>query len=252
MDNILCLAGPNPEVAEAVRTTVAARRPGLRLRRTLEGEIALYCVGMNGLRRSAPAEDETHRQLQHRYGPGSKAIPADTLQEYPPLGHPLTNHLLDAAQASYLRMSRTVIVASGQPYTACKPLLAHLRHVADADPRNPVQQLAATGPILGQLVTQASQVRAKEDVIIAGAALLACKGHRSAFPNHLEDASPTLPRDPFGTGPFRYRREGDGFVVYSVGPEGTFDGSQPGAPIDRHQAYFRYPATPQPPQRGSR
>jgi len=59
-ENILSVVGPNPEVAEAVRTTVATRRPRFRLRRTLEGEIATYSTGMNGLRRGSPAKDEAH------------------------------------------------------------------------------------------------------------------------------------------------------------------------------------------------
>jgi hypothetical protein len=145
-ENILCVAGPNPEAAEAVRATVAARRPRFRLRRTLEGEIA------------------------------------------------------------------------------------------------------APGLVTGGLITRAVQARAQEEAIIAGAALLAYKGRRGAFPDRLEDAAATPMRDPFSIGPLKYRREGAGFVVYSVGPDGNFDGGKPGAPRDRHQAYFRYPTTLQPPQ----
>jgi hypothetical protein len=141
MDNVLCLAGPNPEVAETLRTTVATHRPPLRLRRTLEGEIALFSIGINGLRRGAPAEDQVHRQLQQFYGSGSTAVPPDILQEYPPMGRPLTNHLLDAAQASHLHLARILVEASQQPYVAAKPLLQNVRELAATSSRNPIQQL---------------------------------------------------------------------------------------------------------------
>ncbi len=50
MENVLSTAGPNAQVDEAVRTTVAAHRPHLRVRRALEGEIVLYSVTMHGVR----------------------------------------------------------------------------------------------------------------------------------------------------------------------------------------------------------
>lgn len=84
---------------------------------------------------------------------------------------------------------------------------------------------------------------------VGSSAVLAYTGRHGAFPHRLKQATPRPPLDPFGTGPLRYRREGDGFVVYSAGPDGNFDGSRPGARRVRDQAYFRYPAIPLPPQR---
>jgi hypothetical protein len=146
---------------------------------------------------------------------------------------------------------RRLIAACERPYVADKLFLKRLPTLDDTEPRNPVQQLAAPGLVTGGMITHAVQTRAQEEAIIAGAALLAYKGRHGTFPDRLEDAASTPMRDPFSTGPLQYRREGAGFVVYSVGSDGNFDGGKPGAPRDRHQAYFRYPATPLPPQRGN-
>ena len=79
---------------------------------------------------------------------------------------------------------------------------------------------------------------------VEGASVLAYRGRHSAFPVRLEQAVTRAP-DPFGTSSLKYRREGSGFVVYSIGPDGNFGGGQPGMRRDRNQAYFRYPVSSQ-------
>ena len=54
---------------------------------------------------------------------------------------------------------------------------------------------------------------------------LAVAAHRAehgSYPDSLADLEAEgwdLPADSFGGGPFHYRREGDGFVVWSIGPD---------------------------------
>jgi hypothetical protein len=47
--------------------------------------------------------------------------------------------------------------------------------------------------------------------------------------------------DPFTGKPLKYRRELRGFVVYSTGPSGTFDGGKQGVKPKSNEAYFRFP-----------
>ena len=64
----------------------------------------------------------------------------------------------------------------------------------------------------------------------------ACTG---AFPDALTGSFP----DPFTDKPLGYRHEGDdGFLVYSVGLNGTFDGGKPGDDIPSPPRHFS--ATP--------
>ena len=146
---------------------------------------------------------------------------------------------------------RQLIGVIDQPYAAQRPLL---KRFADFD-RNPSPDplhhfpemlLAVLAPAGAKEVT----ARAQEEVIMAAAAVLAHRAHSGAFPDRLEQTLATPPTDPFSNKPLQYHREAKGFVVYSVGPDGNFDGGKPGTPRIRNQAYFRYPATPQPPQQG--
>jgi hypothetical protein len=75
---------------------------------------------------------------------------------------------------------------------------------------------------------------------MAGAALLSYRARHAVFPDCLEDTIPEPSLDPFSGQPFRYHRERDGFVVFSVGAEGTFDGGEPGTKIVSREIYFRW------------
>jgi hypothetical protein len=61
-------------------------------------------------------------------------------------------------------------------------------------------------------------------------ALSTYKSGHGAYPDSLaalEQAGSKLPKDPFGGKPFRYRREGPGFIVYSIGSDMKDDGGLP-------------------------
>jgi hypothetical protein len=78
------------------------------------------------------------------------------------------------------------------------------------------------------------QTRFAEAVVRLASLACALERHRStagALPDALEAMVPRclaeIPSDPAGPGALRYRREGaDGFVVYSVGPDGKDDGGR--------------------------
>jgi hypothetical protein len=65
----------------------------------------------------------------------------------------------------------------------------------------------------------------KTAAVRAAQVALAVAGHRAehgSYPDsllELEAEGWELPTDPFGGGPFHYRQEGDGFVVWSIGPD---------------------------------
>jgi hypothetical protein len=101
-------------------------------------------------------------------------------------------------------------------------------------------------PVIRPTDEKGVTVHARGEVVLAAAELLAYKARHGAFPQHMEQALPEPPPDPFTNCPLRYRREGDGFVVYSVGPKGDFDGRWPDGEKPKDQAFFRYPAPPLP------
>jgi hypothetical protein len=61
-------------------------------------------------------------------------------------------------------------------------------------------------------------------------ALIIYKSAHGAYPDSLatlEAAGFKLPKDPFGGQPFKYRRDGVGFIVYSIGSDMKDDGGLP-------------------------
>jgi hypothetical protein len=247
MENIVSMAGPNAEIAEEVRAAIAGNRPRLQLRHTLEGEIAGYTISMNSLRQKTAAPAGMSHFTEALGGGDGNGEGQKKARKLSPGERRVWNRLLDAAAAYHLSVMRRLIAASSGPYFANSVLLKRLFEQGESETHNPVQVLAPAA-ILAGLITHATEARAQEEVIMAGAAVLAYEGRHSTFPDRLAQAIPEPPLDPFSAGPLKYRREGDGFVVYSLGPDGNFDGSKPGAPRERDQAYFRYPATPTPPQ----
>lgn len=249
MENILCTAGPNAPVDEAVYHAVADHRLRLQLRRALEGEITIYSTSMQGLRQSEGAANGNLRPTGRPGDPGSAAVPPDlakTAQGLPPAGRQIWAHCLDAGEADYLSLMRSLIAASGEPYVRSRALVRRLRELNSDTAGNPVLQLASPAAVLGDMLTHSTHVRAQEEALKTSAEVLAYAARHGAFPDRLEQAISRPPLDPFGSHPLQYRREANGFVIYSVGPDGDFDGSQPGARRARNQAYFRYPATPLP------
>jgi hypothetical protein len=70
------------------------------------------------------------------------------------------------------------------------------------------------------------QAATDADVSIAhaAAAVLTWKCRHGEYPVNLQQAMARVPIDPFDLKPIRYRREGEGFVLYTVGESGTYMG----------------------------
>lgn len=71
----------------------------------------------------------------------------------------------------------------------------------------------------------------KTDQLRLTYAISAYQRHHKRYPDSLDALTPnfikTLPADRFASGPFRYRRTENGFVLYSVGDNGRDDGGVP-------------------------
>jgi hypothetical protein len=174
--------------------------------------------------------------------------PPTAPEAYTPLQRRVWGRYMDASAACYLRHLRALIASLDQPYLDRKPLLAQMGALDQAAKRNPLYALAPVFVLAPASVRQ-DQDRAKAEVLMAAAAVLAYRARRNAYPDRLDQVISPPPMDPFSTGALRYRREGEGFAVYSVGSEGKLDGSKPGMRIASQEAYFRYPPIPLPPQR---
>jgi hypothetical protein len=77
----------------------------------------------------------------------------------------------------------------------------------------------------------AKRVEADLRLLMTDLAIRQFRGERGVYPNRLAELVPqflkALPRDPFGTNGFIYHTQTNGFLLYSVGPDGKDDGGTP-------------------------
>ncbi len=74
-------------------------------------------------------------------------------------------------------------------------------------------------PVMSQAAVKVQQWSAQAALREATLSLLEARLKTGAFPE-----KPTLPTDPFDDEPLRYRRDGKGFILYSLGENGNDDG----------------------------
>ena len=91
-------------------------------------------------------------------------------------------------------------------------------------------QYAVISMLLLPSLDRMAAAPARTEASLNGATIAAALGdyrlRTGAYPVFLEDLQVELPVDPFTGKPYHYRREGSGFVVYSVGDDGDNGGDE--------------------------
>jgi hypothetical protein len=87
---------------------------------------------------------------------------------------------------------------------------------------------------------------AQDEMFVAALALQAWRAEHGRYPETLDALVPDIleaaPADPFAGAPLKYRRDGETYVLYSVGPDGRDDGGEPAAIQDKDTGKWRYNA----------
>lgn len=238
MQSILAEAGPNAAVAEAVQNAVRTQQSRLSLRDAMAGE-AGFGVAVFGPMHAAEGQG-----IEAALSAGQ--MPTETVQKVPISfrERQRLHALIDAWEADYLSRMRPLVAASDQPPTARRAAFAALeKQVAqDADDPAGVTHLYTDIllPVFTHIDENATRTQARVAVTQAAAALMAQKAKTGVFPQSPPAGFP----DPYTNKPLNYRREGaNGFVVYSVGPTGHFDGGTLGQKAPGQESLFRYPPT---------
>jgi hypothetical protein len=151
------------------------------------------------------------------------------------------NEFLDANSAFMLEESTRLVTAADKPAPVARAAAESVGR--DMQETSRLSHLIAdfSLPVSVQLPDQKAQVEAMAYATEAGAAVLAWKASHGAYPANLAQAMSTVPKDPFDGKPIRYRREDAGFVIYSAGPWGTYDGGTPDKEPSQLDTAFRYP-----------
>ena len=241
MQSILAVAGPNSAADAAVQNAVFTKQPRLSLRYALAGESGFGCACILNMHQ---AENQGLEAALVAGGlpkdPNDKASQRDVKPDN-------LHNLIDAWQADYLAHMRVLVAASDLPPVERKVAFAAADRRLNQETQNTSDSTHLVTLILMPTITKLAEndtrTRARVAVTLAAASVLAEKAKTSAFPSAL----PPGFIDPFTNKPLLYKREtAGGFVVYSAGPTGGFDGGKPGEKAPPQESVFRYPTMPMP------
>jgi hypothetical protein len=244
LQNILRESHGNPQTARAVRQAIDQDFLPPSAATVLKRETAMQLGEIAWLRQTGPDG------LSH---PSATTMPRFAVQE-----KPAWDGMMNSNGAYILTEMQKMIASANLPYPTAyareeaitKQEGAHpAKHlvplpwtpILDADQamRHTVGQMVLPAP--SGLVQKRALVTADAAVTHTSAALLEYRAAHGSFPPTLDQAISPVPADPFDLNPLRHRREGAGFVVYSVGPTLHFDGGTLGIPLSHTEAAFRYP-----------
>jgi len=236
---ILYQSGGRSDVALAVRSTLEQLEELPSWSYTLQGEAMMTSVMMLSLQ---------EQELEGLYALLRKQ-PETPLERFPPATHSSWVQALQAVEARNLRRLLTIgelaEAAPTQRWRKARKLDAETGQSS----LNLVDLLGGVFDIHTELVlARDAEGVGRTRTLILAAALLQYHDRHGEFPDDARAAMSRLPVDPCTGKPLRYRREGEGFVVFGVGTTGKYDGgtpSEPGNDARRGEAFFRYPA-PQP------
>ena len=237
MEKVLYADGEQPGVAQAVEQSIAQNWKPHSLAYGLRGEFVMGTVEIERMRKAGPV---ALKELGSSLDGGMKGQ-AQKLGLMQAAGW---QKFLNRNQAVVLRELKQTTLAADLPFWEAHPILkaaeARLeRKKADGDSDYILASILL--PVFAQAEVKQAQNRAQAAVVRSAASLLAWKQRHGAFPDTLNQAMKTVPMDPFDGKPLRYRREGAGFVVYSVGETGKFDGGMPARKPDSYETVFHYP-----------
>jgi len=133
--------------------------------------------------------------------------------------------LLDRNDLAYLRLAREdfKLVREGK---ASDAIIRQMQ--AELPWRNPLMRIWYISS--DDTVAADNSRRMAADVTVVGLAALIYRNTHGSLPDELEQLTAgivdAIPLDRFGAGPLKYRRVGDGAIIYSVGPDGVDDGGR--------------------------
>jgi hypothetical protein len=252
MDKILCISKGDPQVARAVRNAVETGWHPRPVSTALRSEVAFQrgCVAM--LRREGAGRLNSLLGEPEKGGVSKIDSVATTMVWNMVPGK--WEEFLDANALYVLRQTTKMIAVADQPYPQAHPALKEISDEVNQEngltPNEKYTHILAEimFPESASVVQLRARIEAKAAAVRAGAAVLTYRAaHGGALPGSLAAALSPVPTDPFDEKPLRYRREGTGFVVYSVGPDSKFDGGTPQTKLSGGDAalLFRYSSLPQ-------
>lgn len=228
MEKALYVAGDKPGVAAAVENAIATNWQPHSYKHALGGESILFGVILEGLHEKGMSYDA---DIAAAYKAAQQKS-SDT---------PGWEPFLDANGAFLVDVIRGAQKAGDRPYPEALPFLQKMNPAIENDKSNAHVLADILVPIYSQALNKYASDEARVSVVRCAASVLAWRQAHGSLPKSLAEAMPKVPVDPYNGKPLRYRLVGSGFVVYSVGPTGKFDGGTPDKKPDANEGCFEYP-----------
>ncbi len=227
LEKILYKTGEQPDIAETVEKCVTANWQPHNLKYALGTSIGIFDVASNGIRTGTIIDDS---ELKTAYKQRQQSGKTQSWEAYG-----------DANVAYILDVVRLMRDAAGRPCPEGLSIMQNLEAAVRSD-SNSANLLAKTMiSNYRKAVLKQADNQACADVVHAAASVLAWRQTHGTFPKSLDEAMLKAPADPYDGSPLQYRLVGNGFVIWSVGPTGVFDGGSPYTKPDKSETYFMYP-----------
>jgi hypothetical protein len=237
---LLYLSGGDPQVAARVRRTVDQEWKPTPLARIVAAR-AVQDVDMAEFFRASDRR-EMEKWLRGDESSGSSIFSA--MQK---MDDATWRKTFSENEAVILNRGRRTAEVVEKPYWKALPTLqqVHREFEGDQDERHRLAQSLTSDPT--GIAWKRPWMESMVLVVRCAAAVLEWKGKHGGYPVSLEQAMKSAPLDPFDGKPLRYRREGKGFVIFSVGKDGAFGGGSPTVPPKAGEIVFRFPHPAYPP-----
>jgi len=218
IEGSLSQGDPSPAACRALFEQLAAMDPHAGLERAFQGERATRIELFDRIRAGEG------RELLVGFGMGDVHWSQPLLLDlYRVLGRPLLN--LD--EMSSLRVMEENIATLDLPPGDAQQ---QMESVADQIEQLPVYRSVLTrmiAPVFTRAGLTRDRAAADTGAAQTALALTAYRAEHRRYPESLANLAAAgwdIPDDPFTGQPYVYRLEGDGFIVYSLGPDLTDDG----------------------------
>jgi len=139
--------------------------------------------------------------------------------------------ILDKDEATYLRLMAEQIAAGMKPYRESHTELVEIEGRIDQEARPACVLTATLLPVFTHVAAKRDATITRVGLAQAALTLKAYKNKKGGYPGSLAQLREVidwgeLPEDPFSGKEFVYRREGEGFLIYSIGADLEDDGGK--------------------------
>jgi hypothetical protein len=245
MEKCLYASENRPDILQAVQDAIEAHWKPHSAAYSLRGDVIMFLVLLDRLRQKGPdgvpdpdaVKDKNAKSMQSK----GKIAEAQTAPS-PWQRTALWDAMMDINEIDMLERMQQTLQAADLPYRKADAVLKTLDEKAQKNAENSFRFFSvALNSTYYDVETKRASAQAQAGVVRCAAALLLWKRQHGVFPERLDQAMDVPPTDPFDGKPLKYRRTGEGFVVYSVGANQTFMGGTRDKKPAKYQTYFWYP-----------